>query len=68
MVHKLVGKIIRFGRNANGNVVSAGASAKGTRYAIDLPTPVPASITRWVPVTSASRTSTAIAICSSRGS
>ena len=29
MVHKLVGKIIRFGRNANGDVVSASGLGKG---------------------------------------
>ena len=29
MVHKLVGKIIRFGRNADGNVVSAGGLGEG---------------------------------------
>ena len=29
MVHKLIGKIIRFGRDADGNVVSAGGLGEG---------------------------------------
>ena len=43
-------------------------SAAGTRYAIDLPTPVPASIATCVRVSNASSTAPAISSCSARDS
>ena len=47
---------------------SAAARIAGTRYAKDLPTPVPASTIRWPPDSIASVTASAMADCSGRAS